>query len=333
MSDYLWDKSGPPDDDVAELERLLGRFGATTPPPAWQAGTTAVRTVSWRSLAFLGAAAVLVLACGLAIWRGHRSPADAWPVLRVAGTPLAGRVPVGESAHLGVGEWLETDQSSRAVLSVSTIGRLDVEPGTRLRLLETRAGAHRLAMSQGVVHAFIWAPPGQFVVDTPSSRTVDLGCAYTLDVRPDGTGFIEVTAGWVAFEHGGRESLIPAGARCATRPGVGPGTPYFEDAPESLVEALTALDFGTSDAVRGAAVPRIIGMARPEDAVTLWHVLARVAPADRDAVFDALAKVVSRPRSVTRDGIRHGDAAMRDAWWNALGHGDIETWRAWKRRW
>jgi len=80
-------------------------------------------------------------------------------------------------------------------------------------MLESREGAHRLAMAHGLVHAFIWAPPGQFVIDTPSSRTVDLGCAYTLEVRPDGGGVIEVSAGWVAFEHGGRESFIPAEPR------------------------------------------------------------------------------------------------------------------------
>ena len=99
------------------------------------------------------------------------------------------------------------------------IGRLDVDPGTRLRLVESREGAHRLALARGRVHALIWAPPGQFVVDTPSSRAVNLGCAYTLDVSRDGRGSIEVSAGWVAFEHDGRESFIPAGARCETRPG------------------------------------------------------------------------------------------------------------------
>jgi hypothetical protein len=41
-----------------------------------------------------------------------------------------------------------------------------------------------LAMDTGnnrrTIHAYIWAPPGEFVVDTPSAVTVDLGCACTL---------------------------------------------------------------------------------------------------------------------------------------------------------
>ena len=188
-------------------------------------------------------------------------------------------------------------------------------------------------MAHGIVHALIWAPPGQFVIDTPSSRAVDLGCAYTLDVRPDGAGTIDVTAGWVAFEHAGRESLIPAGARCATRTGVGPGTPCLLDAPAVLVDALTVLDFGpTFNQARPAALARVLGAARPGDAITLWHLLARVPEPDRGAVFDALAQFVAPPPLVTREGIRRGDRAMRDAWWGALDLGDIEWWRTWKRR-
>ena len=146
-------------------------------------------------------------------------------------------------------------------------------------------------MARGVVHALIWAPPGQFVIDTPSSRAVDLGCAYTLEVRPDGSGLIEVTGGWVAFEHGGRESFVPAGARCATRPGVGPGTPYLTDAPPALVAALTVLDTGTaSEQAQAAALSHVLSDARPDDAVTLWHLLARV------------------PASVPRRGVRRAGA-------------------------
>jgi hypothetical protein len=330
--DYLWDKSGAPDPEVAELERLLGRFRSperdAAPLPAVAARVARLRPP------FLAAAAVLALACAASLWHVSASDPAAWRVVRVAGTPRAGRAPVDDAARLSVGAWLETDAASRATLAVSTIGQLDVEPNSRLRLVETREGTHRLAMARGTVHAFIWAPPGQFVIDTPSSRAVDLGCAYTLDVGPDGSGAIEVTAGWVAFEHAGRESFIPAGARCATRPRVGPGTPHMVDAPAGLDEALSALDFGeASITVRDQALARVLALARPEDTVTLWHLLARVRRAERDAVFEALARHVPPPASVTREGIRSGDQVMRDAWWDALDIGDVDFWRAWKRRW
>ena len=86
-------------------------------------------------------------------------------------------------------------------------------------------------------------------------------------------------------------------------------------------------------AARRAALGRVIAAARPEDAVTLWHLLASAAPAERDLVFDALARVAPPPVIVTRAGIRAGDRAMRDAWWNALDIGDVAWWRTWKQRW
>jgi len=86
-------------------------------------------------------------------------------------------------------------------------------------------------LERGTIHAVIWAPPGEFVVDTPSAVAVDLGCVYTLHVDDSGAGLLRTTMGWVGFKLNGQESFIPAGAICQTRPKIGPGTPYMEDAP------------------------------------------------------------------------------------------------------
>jgi hypothetical protein len=181
----------------------------------------------------------------------------------------------------------------------------------------------------------IWAPPGQFFVDTPSSTAIDLGCAYTLQVDQTGAGLVRVTTGWVGFEFRGREAFIPAGAVCATRPGVGPGTPYYEDLAAPTRDALATLDFGhaTPDA-RAAALTRVLTDARERDAVTLWHLLSRVESTDeRDRVFDRLATLVPPPEGVTRDTIRAGNREMLDRWWDRLGLGDADWWRMWKQPW
>jgi len=108
--------------------------------------------------------------------------------------------------------------------------------------LQSGPSHKRLQLEVGTIHAAIWAPPGEFVVDTPSAIAVDLGCAYTLHVTPDGSGTIRTILGWVGFHLNGRDSFIPAGAMCSTRPKVGPGTPYFEDVSESFREALHTFD-------------------------------------------------------------------------------------------
>jgi hypothetical protein len=244
-----------------------------------------------------------------------------------------GRSPIGASGRLAVGEWLVTDAFSRARLTVGTIGEVLVEPNTRVRLLEAGAQKQRLHLALGTVTAFILAPPRQFVVETPSAHAVDLGCAYTLEVDASGGGLVTVVAGWVSFEHQGRESFIPAGARCATRPGVGPGTPYFTDASYAFKNALTLLDLASDQATRRTHLAEVLPEARREDAFTLWHLLARLEGAERDAVYERLAALVPPPAGVTRAGVMSGDRAMLDRWWDDLGFGEMKWWRLWQRSW
>jgi hypothetical protein len=328
---YLWDRSGPPDPEVERLERLLERFRGSPPMPAWPAEDVAVQRKR-PSFTYLAAAAALFCCCALGLWPILHAPRPSWAVARVAGVPAVDAEPFVDTSRFVVGQWLETDRDSRATVRVGEIGVLQVEPHTRLRLLDTAAGNHRLALARGTVHALIWAPPGEFFVETPSSTAIDLGCAYTLRVDPDGGGIIDVTSGWVGFEHRGRESFIPAGAQCRTRVGVGPGTPYFADASAPFRQALTAVDFGDPRR-RRLALDDVLAGARGRDAVTLWHLLSRVDEPDRGRAFEALARFAPPPPSVTRAGIVRGDRKMIDAWWNALGLGTTSWWRTWKRQW
>jgi hypothetical protein len=322
--DYLWDGSGEPDPEVERLERVLSRLRSGRPAPELRA--PAGRRLFGGSLAALAAAASLVLAMSGA-WLSPRGRGASWEVTRLEHVP-AGETVAGVE-RLQVGEWLETGESSSARMKVGAIGQVEVEPRTRLRLVDAGAASHRLALARGVLHARIWAPPGRFFVDTPSAVAVDLGCEYTLAVDETGAGLLRVSSGWVGFEHGGRESFVPRGAACATRPGNGPGTPYYEDAPEELRRALADVDFGPA-ATRPEAVRSVLASARREDALSLWHLLARLDGADQAAVYDRLAGLVAPPDGVTREGVLAGDRRMLDRWWEALGLGAAGWWRHWK---
>jgi hypothetical protein len=170
-------------------------------------------------------------------------------------------------------------------------------------------------------------------VDTPSAVAVDFGCRYTLEVDEAGSGLLRVEAGWVGFEHGGLQSLVPAGAACPTRRGIGPGTPYFGSASAALRQALVELDFGPPGEARLRALGRTLAAARGPDALSLWHLLARLDGEDRGRVFDRLAVLVPPPAGVTRQGVLGGDRAMRDNWWDELGLGSADFWRGWTGPW
>jgi hypothetical protein len=344
--DYLWDGSGEPDPEIQKLEKALGRYRHNHPAPSFQEipeirlQKPRSRALTFRlSFAFGAAAALLVAATLFFILRPtsvtERGPA--WEVVRLEGAPRVGTKSMGANSgleKLRVGQTLVTDGASRAAVSLDETGRVEVDAGSRLRLITNGPGRKRLSLELGTIHATIWAPPGQFVVDTPSAVAVDLGCVYTLHVDESGAGLLRTTMGWVGFKLNGHESFIPAGAVCATRPKTGPGTPYFEEATPAFREALSKFDFGSNTpAERSALLGVILVDARKDDALTLWHLLSRTSDTDRPGVYDRLTALAAPPASVTRDGILRLDRQMLDAWWNSLGYGDVALWRTYERDW
>ena len=347
-NDYLWDGSGEPDPEIEKLEKVLGRLRQDTPAAVFietkvrEISSVAAREERFFWLARLAAAAVVifsVIGAGVVLRQPMRTGGSnaGWQIVSVDGTSRVGREVIRsgqQNAKLEIGESLITSSDSRATLSVAGIGQLELEPDTHVRLLESGSGRKRVALERGTVRAAIWAPPGEFVVNTPSAMAVDLGCVYTLQVDHSGGGTLHTMLGWVGFQQGGHESFIPAGAMCSTRANAGPGTPYFEDASEVFRKSLFELDFGTeSRADRASLLGIVLQESRPRDAISLWHLLTRVNEEERQDVYQRLASLVPPPGKVTRDGILRLDPTMMDAWWNQFGLGDISLWRAWKQRW
>jgi hypothetical protein len=349
QDDYLWDGSGEPNPEIRRLERALERFRHSRPAPGFPRIDPVIRQPGWWGKVApsvwaprLAAASLVVVAIACALWLSH--PPGTAPLVRngwaveVTAAPLQPKSVEAsvtrKKVRLEVGEALETDAVSKASIAVAEIGRLEVEPMTRLRLLQSSTGRKRIALDRGTIHATIWAPPGQFVVDTPSAVAVDLGCMYTLHIDDAGSGILRTTLGWVGFQRNGHESFIPAGAACATHAQSGPGTPYFEDASDALRSALARLESSDPNpASRKSALDIVLHEARPRDALTLWHLLPRVGSVERSAVYERLATLVPPPPGVTREGILRLDLTMLDSWWNALDLGDISLWRRWEQSW
>jgi FecR protein len=342
---YLWDGAGEPDAEILKLERALRKFrhAGRAPELPQEFAATRDRTAAkqglrlWFQFAAIAASVLVIFSIWSELRIGHAPVAGgvSWGVQQVAGAPRVGAKTIrgaGEKSTLRIGQTLETDEESRASITVSDVGQVDIDPQTRLRLAESRSARTRLDLERGTIHAMIWAPPGKFLVDTPSALAVDLGCAYTLQVDDFGTGILRTRMGWVGFRLNGRDAFIPAGAVGETRRGIGPGTPYFEDASEKFRAALRAFDFARlTEQERSEQLAIVLANTRKPDALTLWHLLSRASVPDRGRVFDALNAAVPAPQGVTRDGIVRGDHAMLDAWWNQLGYDDISVWRKWEK--
>lgn len=335
--DYLWDRSGEPDAELKRLEKALSPLaegGRALELPA-DAATARVailargdRMLLWREPRLLLAAASLLVVGGFALWTFRPSSGPAFAVARIEGTPRIGVWGIRDQGTLGEGQTLVTDAKSRARVQVGAIGEVTLDPGSRLRLLRVVDTDHRMSLERGVLHAFIVAPPRHFTVETPAVNAVDLGCAYTLEVGKDGRSMVTVETGWVSFERGGREAFIPAGARCVTMKGRDPGTPHFADADTRLIEGLAVLDEALASQ-QGTALDAVLEHARAEDALTLWHLLARLEGEARSRVYERLAALAPPPEGVTREAVLAGERAALDRYWNSLGLGDVDWWRLW----
>jgi len=320
---YLWDKSGTPDPELQRWEQLLGRFSRKAPELSFPARDS---RISNRWYYWLGAAACLLLAAGAAL-RMAWQPGPEWKVVTLSGTPLIDSRPIASQGRIGVGELLETDKLSRAKLRLGLMGVVEVEPNTRVRLIATRAGRHRIALQNGTISARLWAPPGTLSVETPSATAFDLGCAFTIHVDETGSGLVRVTSGWVQFQLDDQKALVPAGAAALTRPGVGPGTPFFEDSSGAFQSALERLDFGGTGYRDTGALAVVLSEARARDVLSLLSLFPRLPASERGMLFDRASQLVPAPAGLTREDAIEGTNILRmDAWWKKLGLGNAKNW-------
>lgn len=186
--------------------------------------------------------------------------------------------------ELGLGEWLTTDVNTTAELEIAQIGKMILDPNTRVRLVESDVH-QRVEVAQGTVHAIVNAPPREFVVDTPSATVLDLGCAYVITVDALGATHLDVTVGLVEVVAANRVARVPAGASVVSYLGTGLATPRFRDSGPSFVAALDAWDASHD---RAALEALLAATSRPRDDLSLLHVQQFVGPDERRLILERL---------------------------------------------
>jgi hypothetical protein len=326
---YLWDGTGAVDAEVARLESSLRAYrlgGAPLKDPA-AAVVVRRRYLRWLVPACAVAVGCVLIVVGVGEWRLRWHTNEAWSVSTVEGRPVVNGAVIGARGEFGVGQILETDAASSADVRVARIGVIRVEPGSRLELVSTRRGKHRISLKQGTISAQLWAPPWSLEMETPSAMAFDLGCKFTLTVMPDGSGLMRVSSGWVELESGDAQTLVPAGTVAITRGGYAPGSPFYEDATEDFKSALEDLNFGAVDSAhRERALHVIVNEARAKDVVTLFNLMAHAGVYEREMLYARAAALDPPPPGVTREGILAWDSAMMNRWWGTLGLGNAKRW-------
>ena len=326
--DYLWDRSATPDPEIERLEALLRPVAYAHAPlrsDVIPSTTTRIRVTRWAMLA-----AGIVVATG-GWYATHRRAATPWSVAAVQGAPVIrsadGALARGIVAPGGV---VETDARSSAAIVIGRIGRAELGPGSRLRLLGISASEYRLSLERGTMRASIDAPPRYFLVQTASALAVDLGCVYTLTADERGNGVLSVEEGEVELQHGDVRVAVLAGNSAALRNGSGPGLPFPVRASVALRRAIDTYD---ADPASAGALDAVLAAADARSTITLWHLLQRERPAARDRVYARLAVISPPPAVVTRERIIRGESGALQRWRTDLQPAWAVEPPLWRRAW
>ncbi|MGE5186677.1 MAG: FecR domain-containing protein [Acidobacteriota bacterium] len=268
--------------------------------PWWIAGGVAIAAAA-------GTAIAVMAPRGRAGPAVERTPETGFDFIARDGAVLVdGRaMSVGTLAPGGVLD----SRASRVELLIANLGRAELEPATRVRLVRSDASARQLAIERGKLYVRVSVAPHLFVVSAPAATVTGGGCAYVLEVDATGGGRVAVQSGRVELAAKSRAVLVPAGAHAQLAAGSLPGLPIADGARSELEDAAARYAAG------GPAEP-LLAAATARDAVTL-AALAGVDTAARPAALARLAALAPPPDGVTVAGAMK-DPAQLARWRDAV---------------
>ncbi len=316
---HLWDGSGE-DAELARLEAALRPLRYRPGPLPARCYPAARPTRRWPPRLAAASVLLLIVLPLLHAWRLAWPTGEAWPgrIVHADGATT--------DAQLVPGTDFTAPVDARAEFSVARIGRLQLTPGSTLRLVESRSGRHRAELIEGTLAARVWAPPGAFGVAVGDVEAVDLGCAFTLTRAADGRGTLQVESGWVQLA-GARDSVVPAGARAEIDPLRGPGTPHRQDAPTALREALARIDAaGGAVAADGEEISTVLAAGSDADAISYVSLLSRYPALAVGPLLARTRAALPHAGAVDASRVLAGDAQALNPLWDALPYPRSKRW-------
>src|SRR6516164_7340011 len=196
--DYLWDRSGTPDPEIERLESLLAEFRPSERPRtlpldvSLSAPKPRGLLLQFPWLPRLAAAAVILLAAVISFFlpsmRVAAPPSGpSWDVANLEGAPQIGSwsiAPNQSAAKLYVGQTLTTNSSSRAALSEDHLGQIQVDPNSRVRLLQSGPNHKRPPPGRATPPPPLGGAPGRFGRHPPPLRPGLSWCPYPPHLPP-----------------------------------------------------------------------------------------------------------------------------------------------------
>lgn len=238
-----------------------------------------------------------------------------WQVTKVKGNPTVNNGnAMAFTDSIKAGDWIETNDSSRAVITIAGLGEITVEPKSKLTILKSEQGEHRVLLEYGTINTNFSEKSDKFSIETKNSIARDnnvTGTAYTFSIDNKGDGMILVKDGSVTLESRGKEAVVPAGKICLVQAIAGPGTPFSVTASNEFRKALYAYDFEPHTT---NAIYNVINTANETDMVSLINLIPRVNDEVKEQIYSKVSGYVAPPSYIVMDSLRYFDCEKLGEW-------------------
>jgi hypothetical protein len=223
-----------------------------------------------------------------------------WKVSNIQGNSFIGNSSMSSNDSIKEGQWIQTNNNSRAELIVANIGKVIIEPNSKIVFVKGADGNNRIMIEYGTINTTMNPNTRSFFVEMPSAVATDNGGSYTMTVDSTGDGLVYVRTGKVEIASPNRDAIIPAGSLVLTKRNIGVGTPFNENSTAKFKNALFNYDFGNCN---DACVKTLLNSAKMSDAVTLVNLIPTVNKEYSDQVYTKLANFVPPPTPIHADSI------------------------------
>lgn len=237
--------------------------------------------------------------------------ASYWKVSNLEGNSMIGDVIMTGNDSIKEGQFIQTDGISKAELMVANLGKVIIEPNSRIVFVKNAEGNSRIQVEYGTIQTTMNPNSKSFFVEMPSAVATDNGGSYTITVDSTGDGLVFVKSGKVEMKSRNREAIIPAGSIVLTKKNIGVGTPFNENSSAKFKNALFNYDFGNCN---DACMNTILSNAKMSDAVTLVNLIPNVQGIDKEKVYVKLSNFVQPPNPVHADSLYFMDEEKMNEW-------------------
>lgn len=235
-----------------------------------------------------------------------------WKVASLSGNPYISNEAMAKLDSIRDGEYIVTNDSSRAEIYVADIGKVIIEPNTKLMIVKGEDGKNKLSVEYGTIDADMKQVAEPVPVMLPSAIAMDEGGQYKLTVDHTGDGLFFVKSGTVEVTSGNKQSVATAGTYVMTKKDKGVGTPFAVGTSPLIKKALYDFDFGKCDQT---CISTIVNSATTKDAVTLVNLLPQLEGELKDNVYSRAIVIAPPPPGVpSRDSIPFIDEKEIEEW-------------------